>query len=116
MHARRPVDIMGFSSVKARHDSLSGIRSILNLGSLAMPWSRPESEDQLGRSMGESETKEHLSSSTSEHALSLEKLDGQENETTIESSEDPGHGEPTAEGMGVMDWIDRALGWKDITH
>lgn len=116
MHARRPVDFMGFSSVKGRHDSLSGLRSILSLESLTVPWSQPESEDQSGLSMGASRTKEPFSSSTSEHSLGLEKFDGAENETTIESSEDPEHEEPTAEGMGVMDWIDRALGWEDITH
>lgn len=107
---------MGSSSVKARHSSVSGLRSILNLGSLAIPWPRPESEDQTGLSVGVSETEELLSSSMTEHPLGLGKVDGAENETTIESSEDPGHGEPTAEGMGVMDWIDRALGWKNITH
>lgn len=116
MHARRPVDPMGFSSVNARHDSLSGIWSVVNLGSLAMPWSRLESEDQLGLSVAGSETKEPSSRSTIEHSPGPEKLGGAENETPIESSEDPGHGEPTAEGMAVMDWIDRALGWKSITH
>lgn len=113
MHARRPVDIMGFSSVKARHDSLW---SMLNLGSLAVPWSQPESEEQSGPSTGGFRTKEAPSGSTTEHSMRLEKFDGAENETTIESSEDPEHEEPTAEGIGVMDWIDRALGWKDITQ
>lgn len=89
---------MGVSSVKARHDSLW---SILNLGSLAVSWSQPESDDQSG---------------PSKDSLGVEKFDGAVNETTIESSEDPGHEEPTAEGIGVMDWIDRALGWKDITQ
>lgn len=113
MHARRPVDIMGFSSVKARHDSLW---SILNLGSLAVPWSQSESEEQSGPSTAAFETEEAFSGSTTEHLLGLKKIDGAENEMTIESSEDPEHEEPTADGIGVMDWIDRALGWKDITQ
>ena len=116
MHARRPLDIMGSSSVKAGHDSLSGIRSILNLGSLVMPWSRLESEDQSGSSIGASETKGAFSNSTTEKSRGHENLDGAKTETTIESSEDPEQREPTAEGMSVMDWIDRALGWKNITH
>ena len=113
MHARRPVDIMGFSSMKARHDSLW---SILNFGSLAVPWSQPESEEQSGSSTGASTRKDAISGSTSEHSTGLEKFDGAEKETTIESSEDPEHEEPTTEAIGVMDWIDRALGWKDITQ
>lgn len=104
------------SSVKAGHDSLLGLRSILSLGSMAVPWSQYESEDQSGLSMGTSEMKEPLSGSTTEHSLSLEKFDGAENETTIESSKDPEHAEPTSDGLGVMDWIDRALGWQDITQ
>lgn len=81
-----------------------------------MPRPQLKSEDRTTPSADVSVTEEFLSGSMAEHPLDPERVDGMENETTIEGQEDPGHGEPTAEGMSVMDWIDRALGWKNITH
>ena len=115
-HAWRPVDVTGFPPVKARHDPISGFRSIFNFGSLAVPWVRPESDDRTGPRMESSETKEPLAKKMPENSLDLERVDDRESTTSIESPEDPGHGDPAAEGTSVMDWIDRALGWKNFTH
>lgn len=115
-HAWRPVEIVDFSSANERHPTGTGFRSMLHLGSLAIaqPW--PESDDRTGSDMGVSETRELLPSHMPEYQMDPESVEITENETAPASSTDPGHGQPTAGGMSVMDWIDRALGWKNMAQ
>jgi hypothetical protein len=116
-HAWRPVEVAGLTSAKARHDTSTTVfRSMLNLGSPTMPWPGPESAHRILSSAGGSEAKELLPSGVMEDPLDPEEIDVTEQETITGSYSDPRHGEPTAEGMGVMDWIDRALGWKNIAQ
>lgn len=115
-HVRRPIDATNFPSLEARPVPVSSVRSMLNLGSLAVPCGQPESEDQSDPGTGIFEMKELPSSQMTGYPLGREKTEDIEHDTQIESPEDPRRDEPTAEGTSVMDWIDRALGWKNITH
>jgi hypothetical protein len=115
-HAWRPVEIVDFSSANVRHHTGTGLRSILHLGSLAIPRPSPEPDDRRGSGMGVSETQALVPSHTLEYHMDPESVDITKDETAPASPTDPGHGQPTASGMSVMDWIDRALGWKNIAQ
>lgn len=105
----KPLDSAKFPLSNAHHQGQTGFQSVLGLGRAAIP--RPTWELKTGVEPSMATRESHM-----EPLSSAGMQQQEEDQFGTNDACEPEHQPSASKARSVMDWIDRALGWKNITQ